>query len=243
MRTNAALSLLAAALVLASIPAAHATGKAVFVRTVHDAGRVEHGSAFDVDFVVRNEGTVPVNVLSVRPTCGCTVTDYTATIAPGTEGKIHARVETRSLNAGKQAKTITVNTDAPDAERVVLTIQMDLVTALEFLPKGTVFMRTAPGVAKSDQVLARPHRPGMKLTSVKSSNPLVKASMEAAKPTPDKGIQMALLPREGDSWITLTLDANAPEGVHRADITVTTSDPGFPEAQIKVNAVVRGAAE
>lgn len=218
-----------------------AAGRAVFATTKHDAGTVELGSAFDVNFVIRNEGDAPLTITAVRPQCGCTVADYTEVIQPGTEGKIHAHVDTKTLHAGKQAKTITVNTDAPGSERVVLSIEMDIITPLEFLPKGTIFLRTIPGKERVEKVLARPHRPGMRILSVTSSNPALKVSMEPAKGIPDKGISSALLPRDGDAWISVVLPADAPEGVHRADVVVATSDPAFPEVVLKVNAVVRPA--
>ncbi|RMF70975.1 MAG: hypothetical protein D6738_14940, partial [Acidobacteria bacterium] len=148
-----------------------------------------------------------------------------------------------TLHSGKVSKTITVNTTAPGAERVILEIRMDLTTAVELLPRGTVFLRTAPGQARTEKVLARPNRKGMRITGVRSSNPAIRATLEPAEPVAgsgkDGGLASALLPREGDVWVVVTVPADAQPGVHRADVIVETSDPEHPEAVIKVNAVVR----
>lgn len=227
------LLLIAAGLPLMAAPAAE------FAFTTHDAGQVQLGSDFDVVFTFKNTGDEPVQITGVRPQCGCTVADYTPLVEPGGEGRIVAHMKTGSLQSGKTSKTITVNTTAPDAQRVILNIKMDLVTPLEFLPRNQLYLRAAPGEEKIDRVLARPHGEGMKITAVASSNPVVTVSLE--KPELDAGNEASAIfaPREGDSWIVVRLRPDAPAGVHRADVKVSTTDPEFPEATVKVSAVVR----
>jgi hypothetical protein len=213
-----------------------------FVKTKHDAGEVEKGSTFEVHFPLRNTGDEPIQITGVEAQCGCTVTDYDPVIGPGETGDVSARVETETLAAGKNAKTITVMTDAAGLERTVLTIRMNVVAPLELLPRPMLYLRSAPGEERIDRVLARPHRPNMKITGIKSSNAAVSATLEPAEPAATAGddrVLSALLPQEGDAWIVVRLAPSTPEGIHRADVTITTSDPDYPEAVLKVNAVVR----
>ena len=226
-------------------PVALAAARVVFDQTSVDLGTVELGESVSVDFTFRNTGDEPLQITAVRPQCGCTVADFTPEVAPGESGTIHAEVHTNSLHAGKVSKTITVNTTAPGGERVILEIRMNLSTAVELLPRPTVFLRTRPGTERTEQVLARPNRKGMRITGVRSTNPVIRATIEPAEPSTGAGgkgsggLASALLPREGDVWVSVTVPADAEPGVHRADVIVETSDPEHPEAVIKVNAVVR----
>lgn len=237
---------LIALLALFAGPGAAFAGTLVVTPTTHDAGSIELGERIDLVFEMKNEHSEPVSLLAVRPQCGCTVADYDAQIMPGEIGELVAHVETAELQTGEQAKTITVTTNAPGAERVILTVKMNVVAALEFLPRANVFMRARPGQASEEKVLARPHREGMRITGVVSSNPVLKVSVEPVENPAASGdakrpggLASMLLPRAGDAWISVELPADAPEGIHRADVKVKTSDPEFPEVVLKVNAIVR----
>ncbi len=242
MKTSplASVPLLLASLFLAVVPAV-AAAKAVFVEPTWDAGEVELGKVIEHDFIVRNEGDRPVQITGVHPTCGCTVADFDPVIQPGKTGRIHARIRTKTLHTGKLAKTITVNTDAPGAERVILTIKMVLTTPLEFLPKPMVYLSAALGEEKSEEVLARPHRPGMKVVGVRCDSPVFRVSFEPARVVAKGKKRLAawLLPREGDYWIRITMPADTPAGIHRGEVTVLTNDPAYPEGKVRVSAVVR----
>ena len=226
--------------VFAVSPAA-AAAKAVFVQPTWDAGEVELGTVIEHDFVVRNEGDTPFEITGVHPTCGCTVADFDPVIQPGKTGKIHARIRTKTLHTGKLAKTITVNTNAPNAERVILTVKMILTTPLEFLPKPMVYLSARPGEEKTQEALARPHRPGMKVVGLRCDSPVFRVSFEPAKAVAkgEKALAAWLLPREGDYWIRITMPADTPAGIHRGEVTVLTNDPDYPEAKLRVSAVVR----
>jgi hypothetical protein len=218
-------------------------GTLEFVNREHDAGRLQHGDAIDIDFVVDNGTDRAVNITAVRPQCGCTVADFTPVIEAGEQGVIHAHVDTKTLEPGKTMKSITVNTDMPGSERVILEIKMDIFAPLEFLPRGTVFMRSEPGEQQVEKRLIRPHVDGLAIQEVVSSNPVFELEIEPAEASGAAGGEAGkgpkILPRDGDYWLSVILPADAPEGVHRADVTLRTSSPDYPEGKLKVNAVVR----
>lgn len=226
---------------VSAVPAALASGPfAEWPEMSFDAQNVQLGEVIDHVFVVKNKGDAPLKILEVHNSCGCTVTDYPSVVEPGKEGQVKARIKTETLQTGRQSKTVTVITDAPNLDRVVLQVKFNLVTALEFIPKSTVYIPCKSGEEKIEQVLVRPHRPGMKVTRVVSDNPVLQVRFELVKPEEAKQkLDNPRLPQAGDYWVTLRIPPEAPVGQHKAKITVKTSDPGFPEGQIVVTASVR----
>src|SRR5947209_20165588 len=114
------LSALVALAVIIAIPATlFAQGtvagkpKAVAVEPVTDVGTVAKGDSVTHDFVIKNEGTAPLEITQVRPACGCTVASFDKTIAPGKTGVVHTVVDTVTFN-GPIAKGVTVYTTDPE---------------------------------------------------------------------------------------------------------------------------------
>lgn len=210
-----------------------------------DAGSVEIGQEIVHEFSFINEGSETVNITEVRPSCGCTVPEYpTDGIAPGETATVKLVLDTSELHPGKQSKSVTIVTDDPDTRRVILQVKMHLFTALEFLPKALVYMRTEMGQAATQKVLARPHRDGMKILGATADNEHIVVKFEQAEvkaavssKTP-KGFAAAMIPKAGDYWVTIELKPSAPVGIHRGEVRIKTSDPDHPEGSIKVNAVV-----
>jgi hypothetical protein len=229
-------------LVGASAPAS-AEKKATFPERSFEAGDVQHGGVIEHAFAVRNDGDEPLLITEVHPTCGCTILDYTATpIPPGGTGTVKFKIETKTLASGKHSKTITVMTDAPNAERTVLQMKLNVVTALEFLPRSLVYMYTVKGEPKVEKVLLRPHVDGLKVLGVTSSNPNVKASLEPSRATSAASgeVRGALTERPGDYWLTVELGPGAPVGTFKAAIALTTSDPKTTAgAELRVVATVK----
>jgi len=236
-------------LATASTPT-RAEKKATFPERSYEAGDVQLGGVIEHVFLVKNDGDEPLLITEVHPTCGCTILDYTATPIPaGSTGKIKFKIETKALATGKHSKTITVMTDAPDAERTVLQMKLNVVTALEFLPRSIVYMYTMKGEPKTEKVLIRPHVEGLKVLGVTSSNPNVKATLEPSKTTVAASgeVRGALSERPGDYWLTLELGPGAPAGTFKAEVALTTSDPkATAGAELRVVATVKepgGAAQ
>lgn len=223
-----------------SIGQAVAAASAVVPEIAFDAGDVRLGAEITHDFVVRNEGDSPLHLTDVTPSCGCTVTDYDATIAPGGEGRIKVRVKTIELAPGPTSKTVTVSTDAPDNQRFVLQVKFALAGSLEFLPYNPVYIVAERGRVQEERVLLRVRDPALQVRGVASDNTLVRATLTPARTEEATG---GLQPRPGDYWIVLAVLPAAPPGRLRADITVQTSDSATSASQhLKVEVVVRDSA-
>jgi hypothetical protein len=82
-----------------------------FVEEKHDFGKVPQGKPVTTDFVYTNVGEEPLILTEVKPTCGCTIADYTKTpVKKGEKGSIKI-----TYNAAVEApfnKTIVVTSNA-----------------------------------------------------------------------------------------------------------------------------------
>lgn len=83
-------------------------------------------------FKFENTGETPVEILTTRSSCGCTVPELTKNVyAPGESGEIKA-VFTVGSRVGPQRKTITVTTDAPDQRvtRLILSTKIPEIATI-----------------------------------------------------------------------------------------------------------------
>lgn len=82
-----------------------------FVEEKHDFGKVPQGKPVTTDFVYTNIGVEPLILTEVKPTCGCTIADYTKTpVKKGEKGSIKI-----TYNAAVEApfnKTIVVTSNS-----------------------------------------------------------------------------------------------------------------------------------
>ena len=84
----------------------------VFSEEVHDFGTIPEGPAAEVEFKFKNTGDEPINITSVRPSCGCTTPSWSKDpVLPGKEGAIRASYNTQGRPNGF-TKSITVTSNA-----------------------------------------------------------------------------------------------------------------------------------
>lgn len=91
------------------------TPKAEFKNNVHDFKKVaEEVGQVSCTFELKNTGTAPLIINSVRASCGCTTPSYTSQpILPGTTGEIKVAYSTTN-RVGSFSKVVTVFTNVPD---------------------------------------------------------------------------------------------------------------------------------
>ena len=75
-------------------------------------GNVLRGKQVKIVFHVTNTGSEPMFISEARPSCGCTVADFTKNaIAPGASGEVMANFDSNHGNPGHVHKTITVTSN------------------------------------------------------------------------------------------------------------------------------------
>ena len=73
----------------------------------HNFGKIPQGTPITFEFKFRNTGTQPIILATVKPTCGCTIANYTKDpVMPGKEGSIP--ITYNAAAPGLFNKTITV---------------------------------------------------------------------------------------------------------------------------------------
>lgn len=82
--------------------------------TMLDFGTVTKGKMVEIKFICTNTGTKDLVLANVKPSCGCTLADYTKQpIAPGKTGFITTKFDSNKSHGGQVRKTISyeVNSD------------------------------------------------------------------------------------------------------------------------------------
>jgi len=171
------LALVAAARLAA---AAGAAPKVVIPAPVWNAGHVARGERLATDFVIRNEGDAVLELLEVKPACGCTVASFDAKIAPGGEGKVHAELDTTGF-LGAIAKGITVLTNDPANPRLQLTIQAEVESRMRATPGYARYIYVqGHGEAPIGQTVWATDFPDLEIREVVSPYPFLTTSFREA---------------------------------------------------------------
>ncbi len=84
-----------------------------------DLGKIEQGKPVTVEFEFTNPSMVPLIIMSVRPSCGCTAADYPKeSIAPGKSGII--KITYNAASSGAFTKSISITTNATEANSALI---------------------------------------------------------------------------------------------------------------------------
>jgi thiol-disulfide isomerase/thioredoxin len=96
--------------------------KIVVPNPVHDFGEIWSGTALRNVFVMRNEGTAPLEILKVRRTCGCTEAGpHPDKLEPGESGEFPFSLDSTKVK-GKFNKEIKIETNDPSSPTTTLSL-------------------------------------------------------------------------------------------------------------------------
>ena len=98
--------------------------KIKFEETTHDFGDVEEGQYAKHTFTFTNEGDRPLLLKDVKPTCGCTASEWTKEpVMPGQSGIVTAVFNSRGYAGRTFFKSISVVTNMSENAQVILFIK------------------------------------------------------------------------------------------------------------------------
>lgn len=84
-----------------------------------DVGEIPQGTPKTIEFEFKNTGKTPIIITNVKPSCGCTASEYTKEpIAPGKTGVIKAIYN--AAVKGAFNKTVTVTTNAEENPKTLM---------------------------------------------------------------------------------------------------------------------------
>ena len=90
-----------------------------FKQEEHDFGRIREGVVAEYSFSYTNTGTQPLVLSEVRPSCGCTVPDWSREpLAPGKTAAIKVKYNSAG-RPGRFDKTITITYNNTDDTKVL----------------------------------------------------------------------------------------------------------------------------
>lgn len=209
--------------------------RAVIAEPLADLGAVDRGETVTHEFVIRNEGDAPLQILEVRPTCGCTVAEFDEVIPPGESGKVRASLDTTSIH-GASAKAITVLTNDPANPQLQLTLRVRVTEYLTFNPGFARFVQGRGHPAgRVTNLFFSTNFPNLEIQKVESPFPFLSVDVRPAEEA-ERREEV-----EGKQWIfDLTLDYDqAPVGPINGQIEVRTNHPKQPVGQLPVSGFIR----
>ena len=134
--------------------AADASGPVANVpRPTHDFGFVVADQRLTHTFEITNNGDEPLEILKVRPGCGCTIAnEHPKRIAPGDTGDFPFTLSTKRMK-GKFSKPITVETNDPNNKSLRLTLSGQVQELINVSPAFVQFGRVEPDEAQTRKVM------------------------------------------------------------------------------------------
>jgi hypothetical protein len=95
---------------------------------VFDGEEVRH------DFVVQNKGASPLDLIQVKPDCGCTTVSYPRQILPGGEGKLVIKIDTSGYGGEHITKMVAVRSNDKNKPEFNLVISGDVTPFADITP-------------------------------------------------------------------------------------------------------------
>lgn len=205
--------------------------KMVCPETVYDFGEMENDQVVEHHFVVRNEGTLSLEIRSVRASCGCTAVQPTDNVVPpGGETTIQVRFDLRGRN-GRQIKTIFVQSNDPETPNLNLQIQGTIVQGLQVQPATLFFGRVDPGAVRMRSFEVISGRGPIQILAIEPSQ----SGMIITRVDPESG-------DDGTRHrFELTLDETLPAGTLNGQVLVKTDFSGGRDISIPVAAFLQAA--
>jgi hypothetical protein len=207
----------------------------VIPEKIKDTGTIAQGEVVEIVFTIQNEGTEPLQIKAVRPTCGCTVADYDKEIPAGGEGAVKAKLDTKDF-AGPISKSILIMTNDPAEPTVSVVIKSNVQPFVEVLPRPLIrfnAVQLEPMTQKVVVVSTDTSR-NFKVTKVESSVPFLEAAVRQL------GSGELVPGKPGDQYeVSVSIDDDAPVGPVSGTLTISTDHPKASEVSVKVYGVVR----
>lgn len=127
----------------------------VVVPAGYDFGEVRQGDRLEQTFRLRNNGKVPLEILNVKTSCGCTVAKTaTEKLLPGESTDLQVVFDTASFS-DRTSKTVYVSTSDPVRPTTAITLKADIRPEVVLEPAIIDFGALVPGESKSSAVQLR----------------------------------------------------------------------------------------
>jgi hypothetical protein len=203
--------------------------KIKFDTPVYDFGKIRAGEDIRKDFTFTNPGNGKLEILKVRPSCGCTTAgDHDKIVDPGKSGKIPIKVGTTNFS-GPITKTVTVNTNCDGADSsITLQIKGDVWQVVQVTPNNASFGRVTSDDAKAGKSIR-------KLTIANNSDKKGEFKVASSSSPNFQGELKELEPGKKFE-LTVTLAGNLASGMTSGTIEISTGLADMAKVSVPVSA-------
>lgn len=194
-----------------------------------DAGRIEAGTKVSHTYELRNPGTTDVPI-TVKPSCGCTATEYDRVVPAGGTGKVTAVLDTTRMR-GRVEKAIDVLNEKEGGRLLTLTIFAEPVRSLMVEPTDQPVLRGPTGALKPIVLTVQsPDDTPFEITAVET-DAAVTARVQPFGPAeaPHRRHRITLTPKPGVAV-----------GTQETTLTLVTTLPSAPRFTMPFMVVVAG---
>jgi len=195
--------------------------------TTKDFGQVWATGTLTHDFIVRNEGDQVLKLLSVKPSCGCTVAQgYDTDIPAGGQGKIPVSMDSKKLH-GKFSKTVTVNSNDPVTPVLRLSLMGEVKQYVELSPQRLNFSHIKNQEERSETI-----------TITNNSDKTMQLALEGEGTVGP--FTLELVEKEPGKVVEAKISAKPPyqPKLNNAQFTLTTNVPEQPKVDLMVSAYI-----
>jgi hypothetical protein len=207
--------------------------KLVVVEDKKDLGTVAKGEPMKHTFVLKNSGTADLLVSDVKPSCGCTVSEYDKVIKPGGEGKITLTVDTKNFQ-GATSKTALVLTNDPAMPQTTLYVMAFVKPYVDVLPYGFFRIQALTGETATSELILASDDPAFAPTKVEAPYKFLKttlAEVSEKERIAGKGAKQYKL--------ALTAPVDAPEGLLSGYVKLQTGVAKQPDLEISISGYIK----
>ncbi len=171
-------ALFGATLATAQHPATTNAPRLVCDEPVFDFGTRDPSEPVEHTFLLRNEGTLTLEISRVHASCGCTVANISErSVPPGGESKITSRLSLQG-RMGPQHKTITVDSNDPAQPQMILAMKGVAGYAVNAQPPQVMQPRVQPGSQPSaDIIISGADETPFRITAVESTSDRLAATV------------------------------------------------------------------
>ncbi len=217
---------------VAAAPVSAATwADSMFDEVSKDFGSVARGPVQVHAFRVVNNTQQPVNISSVRVSCGCTsASALKAYLNPGEETAVVARMDT-SRFIGVKSVTIFVQFDRPTFEEVRLWVQANARNDFSVSPDGLSFGQVKRSATPTVTSTVTFYGTQAQITEIKSESNYVQTTVAPVK-TPDGQTAYQL---------SAKLRADVPVGRWYTDVWLKTNNPEIPQIRVPITVEIESA--
>ena len=203
----------------ASSASANTWGQGLFDGLSKDFGSVHRGPMLSHHFRVTNRTQGPVNISSVRVSCGCvTATAMKTYLQAGEETSIYITMDTTRF-VGPKSVTVYVQFDSPQFDEVRLVVQANGRTDLTISPDTLALGQVKRGTEATASTTVTFHgHPGAKITAAAGESNYVQATFAEERRTDYEVAYKLTVKLRGDTpagkwftdvWLTTNLDSLA----------------------------------